>query len=68
MDNMQQFQEKYLSEIEAVIVRFLEEHTSDQTLKDSMLYSIHAGGKRIRPLLLTSTVASFHNSMTLVVY
>ena len=24
MDNMQQFQEKYLSEIEAVIVRFLE--------------------------------------------
>ena len=68
MDNMQQFQEKYLSEIEAVIVRFLEEHTSDQTLKDSMLYSIHAGGKRIRPLLLTATVASFHKSMTLGVY
>ena len=68
MDNMQQFQEKYLSEIEAVIVRFLEEHTSDQTLKDSMLYSIHAGGERIRPLLLTATVASFHKSMTLGVY
>ena len=68
MDNMQQFQEKYLSEIEAVIVRFLEEHTSDQTLKDSMLYSIHAGCKRIRPLLLTATVASFHKSMTLGVY
>jgi geranylgeranyl diphosphate synthase type II len=68
MDNLQQFQEKYLSEIEAVIVRFLEEHTSDQTLKDSMLYSIHAGGKRIRPLLLAATVASFRKPMTLGAY
>jgi geranylgeranyl diphosphate synthase type II len=68
MDNLQQFQKQHLGEIEGVIVRFLEEHTTDQLLKDSMLYSVHAGGKRIRPQLLVATVASFHKEVTMGAY
>lgn len=41
------------------MVSFITEYTSDERLKESMIYSIHAGGKRIRPLALLATVASF---------
>jgi geranylgeranyl diphosphate synthase type II len=68
MDNLYQFQKKHLAEVEGVIVRFLEEHTTDQLLKESMLYSVHAGGKRIRPQLLMATVAAFHKEVTMGAY
>lgn len=37
----------------------LDEHTTDRGLYDAMSYSVKAGGKRIRPLLLLTAVASF---------
>ncbi|MGC6767219.1 polyprenyl synthetase family protein [Enterococcus sp. LJL51] len=45
--------------IEQEMIDFLEEHTSNSYLKESMLYSIQAGGKRLRPLLVLATVLSF---------
>lgn len=34
-----------------------------ESLKDAMLYSIHAGGKRIRPILMLATVEAFGHSI-----
>ncbi|MHC5269032.1 polyprenyl synthetase family protein [Enterococcus sp. LJL98] len=56
---LEQFQKRYLTEVETEMVRFLSEQTVEATLRESMLYSIQAGGKRIRPLLLLVVAASF---------
>ncbi|PTO38443.1 polyprenyl synthetase family protein [Enterococcus mundtii] len=53
------FSATHLPLVEEEMVSFITEYTSDERLKDSMVYSIHAGGKRIRPLALLATVASF---------
>jgi geranylgeranyl diphosphate synthase type II len=58
----------HLSAVEEEMVSFLNQHTSEEKLKESMLYSIHAGGKRIRPLLLLSTVAAFNESIDTTTY
>ncbi len=53
------FSATHLPLVEEEMVSFITEYTSDERLKESMIYSIHAGGKRIRPLALLATVASF---------
>lgn len=58
----------HLSSVEEEIVSFLNDYTSDEQLKESMLYSVRAGGKRIRPLLLLSTVAAFGESINTTTY
>ncbi|EMF0509615.1 polyprenyl synthetase family protein [Enterococcus hirae] len=58
----------HLSYVEEEIVSFLNDYTSDEQLKESMLYSVRAGGKRIRPLLLLSTVAAFGESINTTTY
>ncbi|ENZ5655028.1 polyprenyl synthetase family protein [Enterococcus hirae] len=58
----------HLSSVEEEIVSFLNDYTSDEQLKESMLYSVRAGGKRIRPLLLLSTVATFGESINTTTY
>ncbi|MBO0432800.1 polyprenyl synthetase family protein [Enterococcus sp. DIV0660C] len=54
--------------VEQEITQFLMEYTSDETLKESMLYSINAGGKRIRPLLLLAAINSFGETLTTPMY
>lgn len=58
----------HLSSVEEEIVSFLNDYTSDEQLKESMLYSVRTGGKRIRPLLLLSTVAAFGESINTTTY
>lgn len=41
---------------------------AQQTLKDAMLYSVEAGGKRIRPLIVLATCASFERQIDASVY
>ncbi|MGM0123684.1 geranylgeranyl diphosphate synthase, type II [Enterococcus sp. AZ194] len=60
----QSFFEKHLSYVEQELVRFIEEHTTNQELKESMLYSVRAGGKRIRPQLLLAVVGAFHQTVS----
>lgn len=62
------FSAAHLPLVEKEIVSFLNEHTSDEKLKDSMLYSVNAGGKRIRPLLLLTTVAAFDERIDTTTY
>ncbi|NEU29592.1 polyprenyl synthetase family protein [bacterium LRH843] len=42
----------------------LEELQAPKTLKEAMMYSLRAGGKRIRPVLLLATLDSYGKSIT----
>lgn len=54
-----QFQQQYVPLIEQEMTAFIEKYTTNAYLKESMLYSIQSGGKRLRPLLLLAVVSSF---------
>ncbi|OOL79473.1 geranyl transferase, partial [Enterococcus faecium] len=58
----------HLPAVEKEILSFLDEHTTDRGLYDAMSYSVKAGGKRIRPLLLLTAVASFDEPIDVPVY
>ncbi|MCG7345172.1 polyprenyl synthetase family protein [Sporosarcina sp. ACRSL] len=45
--------------IDAELNRLIDSENSPTSLKDSMLYSVNAGGKRIRPLLVLAVLADF---------
>ncbi|MCB5956177.1 polyprenyl synthetase family protein [Enterococcus sp. CWB-B31] len=55
----QKFRAVYVPLVEKEMTGFLEKHTANDYLKESMLYSIQAGGKRLRPLLVIAAVLSF---------
>ncbi|MGX7195607.1 polyprenyl synthetase family protein [Enterococcus olivae] len=59
MSKLNDFRKETISKTEAVMLDFIRESTSDEQLKESMLYSLAAGGKRIRPLLLVTTLNAF---------
>lgn len=50
--NIKQFMEQEIPKIEQQLYSLVEEITAPEKLKESMLYSLKAGGKRIRPLLV----------------
>lgn len=60
---MTNFSQQHLPLVEKVMVDFIAEYTENERLKEAMLYSIHAGGKRLRPLLVLTTVAAFQKEM-----
>ena len=62
------FKNDQLPLVEAEMRNFLRQQTTDETLLKSMLYSIDAGGKRIRPLLLLATIAGFEKEIDLGAY
>lgn len=68
MSLLTEFKEIHLTKVEAEIRQFLRQQTTDETLLESMLYSIDAGGKRLRPLLLLATMAGFNQKITLGAY
>lgn len=53
------FQQQYIPLIEQEMTDFIEKYTANEYLKESMLYSVQSGGKRLRPLLLLAAVLSF---------
>lgn len=55
---------KELLVVENVMLDFLSAHTSNDRLLESMKYSICAGGKRLRPQLLLTTVQAFGKPLT----
>ena len=63
MSQLVNFQQEHLPKVQATMTSFLEQATNQPQLKESMLYSVNAGGKRIRPLLLLATVASFQDNV-----
>jgi geranylgeranyl diphosphate synthase type II len=62
--------EQYLRDkkkiVEDQMVSYLNQLNTTSTLKDSMLYSISAGGKRIRPILALAVMETFQKDPLLV--
>lgn len=60
---LQSFKEKNLPKVEEAMLTFIQDHTKDPQLAESMVYSVKAGGKRIRPLIILTTIASFREKI-----
>jgi geranylgeranyl diphosphate synthase type II len=56
---LESFSQKYKELIEQQFQRSIDALEAPSVLKESMLYSLQAGGKRIRPLLLLATLDAF---------
>ncbi|MBC1511845.1 polyprenyl synthetase family protein [Listeria booriae] len=59
MMTFEQFMEHYKQEIEHCMAQAIVATDSEQKLEQSMIYSLEAGGKRIRPLLVLATLVAF---------
>ena len=53
-----------LEKIDAALKEFYEQSQVSPRLMEAILYSVHAGGKRIRPLLLLETLEGFGIELT----
>ncbi|SDH35472.1 polyprenyl synthetase family protein [Alteribacillus bidgolensis] len=58
---LQAFISQFKNELEKRLPAFLEKLECPDTLKEAMLYSVNAGGKRVRPLLMLAAVQSYRN-------
>lgn len=61
-------QTTHLPRVEKEMINFLTGVTTDERLLASMLYSIRAGGKRIRPQMLLAVVSGFDKPVETGVY
>ncbi|RDW21969.1 polyprenyl synthetase family protein [Oceanobacillus chungangensis] len=59
--NLTDYMNHYITIIEQEITNQLEKLEIPKPLKDSMLYSMNAGGKRLRPILLIASYEAFAN-------
>ncbi|WP_066385306.1 polyprenyl synthetase family protein [Neobacillus mesonae] len=57
--DLDEFSTKYKQLLERELRRLVEELNAPAIIKESMIYSLEAGGKRIRPLLLFATLDAF---------
>ncbi|WP_165210111.1 polyprenyl synthetase family protein [Streptococcus tangpeifui] len=48
-----------VEKIDAALIKFYEQGQVSQRLQEAILYSVNAGGKRIRPLILLETLEGF---------
>ncbi|WP_086314016.1 geranylgeranyl diphosphate synthase, type II [Enterococcus sp. 7F3_DIV0205] len=63
MEAFNDFRKQSLPLIEKEMENFINEYTANDHLKTAMLYSIHAGGKRFRPLLVLAVIRSFNKKV-----
>ena len=59
-DYLQQFIKQHVPNIESNMYNLVKEIKCPQVLKESMLYSLEAGGKRIRPLFVVAVCEMFN--------
>ncbi|WP_433751239.1 polyprenyl synthetase family protein [Falsibacillus pallidus] len=57
---MKEFMKKCINMIEAELERTVQKLSTPERLKEAMLYSLQAGGKRLRPVLLMATLKAFN--------
>lgn len=63
MKSFEAIQQEIIDAVETEMVRFISEQVTEEQLQESMRYSIEAGGKRLRPLLLCLTASAFQNPL-----
>jgi geranylgeranyl diphosphate synthase type II len=68
MKDFADFREQHLPLIEKEMAAFINEYTTNDLLKEAMLYSIQAGGKRFRPLLIMAVLDSFNKQAEVADY
>ncbi|MDN6640206.1 MAG: polyprenyl synthetase family protein [Tetragenococcus sp.] len=68
MSSLLALQKNELPQVESQIRNFIHTHTVNEQLKESMLYSVDAGGKRLRPLLVLATVNALGQKSTSQTY
>ncbi|WP_240378070.1 polyprenyl synthetase family protein [Bacillus piscicola] len=61
MEEFKRFMEKQRQEIDRQLPALLENLDCPEMLKEAMLYSVHAGGKRVRPLLTLAVIESYRD-------
>lgn len=61
--DLKRFSSTHLSSIDEVMLRTIQELASEESLLESMRYSVIAGGKRVRPLLFLATLAFFDQTI-----
>ncbi len=61
-NNLDVFIEENVKEIEKMLTELLSQIRAPKTLQSSMAYSVHAGGKKIRPLLVLATLKDLGTS------
>ncbi|KIL44352.1 polyprenyl synthetase family protein [Jeotgalibacillus soli] len=59
MTGLTLFIETYKKQVEETMLDQVKELNAPSTLRDAMVYSLEAGGKRIRPILLLATIDAF---------
>nr|WP_279326573.1 farnesyl diphosphate synthase [Bacillus kexueae] len=59
MERISSFLKKRKSEIEEILPTFVSSLQAPETIKESMVYSLSAGGKRIRPALVLAMLHSY---------
>lgn len=68
MLDFQRFSERELAKVEEIMLQEIVDYTENAALAESMTYSVEAGGKRIRPLLLLTTMVAFGQPLTTGAY
>lgn len=63
MEDFNDFRGQSLPLIEKEMENFINDYTTNNQLKEAMLYSIHAGGKRFRPLLVLAVLHAFNKEV-----
>ncbi|MFG6148568.1 polyprenyl synthetase family protein [Halobacillus sp. B23F22_1] len=59
MESLTPFLDKYKRIVNSELERHIRQNTNEGRLQNAMLYSIQAGGKRLRPILLMATIEAF---------
>lgn len=65
---LQELSAEELPKVEKEITDFLNISSANAELQKSMLYSVEAGGKRIRPLIVLATMRAFKKEISVSVY
>lgn len=63
MNTLTDFRKKWTPEINQYLQKHLAQEIDDQQLSKIMSYSVMAGGKRLRPLLFLTTLATFEHAI-----
>ncbi|KRL01316.1 polyprenyl synthetase family protein [Liquorilactobacillus capillatus] len=67
-NKLELFQRQHLPVLNRYLEKYLTKLEGEQTLKDAMLYSVAAGGKRIRPLLIMAICSEADQQIDTNVY
>lgn len=62
------FAERYKNKVEKQMSQSIEQLKAPTIIKEAMDYSLQAGGKRIRPILLFATIAAFEKDPVIGLY